>query len=224
MTVLIVDDHPSFRASARTLLESEGFDVVGEAADGGSAVEQTRALSPDVVLLDVQLPDIPEPLRGQSFAVVEAIYQGDEADGARLIAPLRELGPQIDTFATIPAVALSHLHMDPEHPVPGKGDGMLLADAPDAALDAMIAATDPQQGSALLSSELRQLGGAIARSERLDPVGFVTLAILSGLGGGLIRDTLLQHGTPVALTGPAYIPTALAGALLAFFLRVDGRV
>jgi UDP-N-acetylenolpyruvoylglucosamine reductase len=111
------------------------------------------------------LPDIPEPLRGQSFAVVEAIYQGDEAEGARLIAPLRELGPQIDTFATIPAVALSHLHMDPEHPVPGKGDGMLLDDAPDAVLDAMIAATAPEKGSALVSSELRQLGGAIARNE-----------------------------------------------------------
>jgi uncharacterized membrane protein YeiH len=66
------------------------------------------------------------------------------------------------------------------------------------------------------------LGGVIARSERLDPVGFVTLAILSGLGGGLIRDTLLQHGTPVALTNPAYIPTALAGAMIAYFLRVQG--
>lgn len=66
------------------------------------------------------------------------------------------------------------------------------------------------------------LGGVIARSERLDPVGFVTLAILSGLGGGLIRDTLLQHGTPVALTDPAYIPTAVAGAVIAYFLRVQG--
>ena len=45
------------------------------------------------------------------------------------------------------------------------------------------------------------LGGVMARSERLDPVGFGVLAILSGLGGGLIRDTLLQKGTPIALTG-----------------------
>jgi len=58
LTVLIVDDHPSFRASARAMLESEGFDVIGEAEDGASAIEAVRALAPDVVLLDVQLPDM----------------------------------------------------------------------------------------------------------------------------------------------------------------------
>jgi DNA-binding NarL/FixJ family response regulator len=56
-TALIVDDHRLFRASARMLLESEGFDVVGEAADGAEAVVETVRLRPDVVVLDVQLPD-----------------------------------------------------------------------------------------------------------------------------------------------------------------------
>ena len=56
--VLIVDDHPSFRASARVLLEAEGFDVVGEAADGASALTEAGRLQPEVVLLDVPLPDI----------------------------------------------------------------------------------------------------------------------------------------------------------------------
>jgi DNA-binding NarL/FixJ family response regulator len=55
--VLIVDDHPSFRASARAMLEAGGFDVVGEAADGVQALEAVSRLRPDVVLLDVQLPD-----------------------------------------------------------------------------------------------------------------------------------------------------------------------
>ena len=55
--VLIVDDHPSFRATARALLQAEGFDVVGEAADGASALEAAGRLRPEVVLLDVQLPD-----------------------------------------------------------------------------------------------------------------------------------------------------------------------
>jgi DNA-binding NarL/FixJ family response regulator len=58
VSVLIVDDHPSFRATARLLLESEGFDVVGESSDGASGLRDARALAPDLVLLDVQLPDI----------------------------------------------------------------------------------------------------------------------------------------------------------------------
>jgi DNA-binding NarL/FixJ family response regulator len=56
--VLIVDDHPTFRATARALLESEGFDVVGEAGDGASAIEAASRLTPDLVLLDVHLPDM----------------------------------------------------------------------------------------------------------------------------------------------------------------------
>ena len=57
-TVLIVDDHPSFRASARAILEADGFTVVGEAEDGTTALAELRRLRPDVVLLDVQLPDM----------------------------------------------------------------------------------------------------------------------------------------------------------------------
>jgi DNA-binding NarL/FixJ family response regulator len=57
-TVLIVDDHPSFRASARAVLESGEFQVVGEAADGAGALAAVRTLRPDVILLDVQLPDM----------------------------------------------------------------------------------------------------------------------------------------------------------------------
>src|SRR3954454_17461355 len=56
--VLIVDDHPSFRANARALLEAEGFEVVGEAEDGASALRAVHELSPELVLLDVQLPDL----------------------------------------------------------------------------------------------------------------------------------------------------------------------
>jgi DNA-binding NarL/FixJ family response regulator len=54
MTVLIVDDHPSFRASARTLLEAEGYEIVGEAEN----LQAVKDLQPDLVLLDVQLPDM----------------------------------------------------------------------------------------------------------------------------------------------------------------------
>jgi DNA-binding NarL/FixJ family response regulator len=57
-TVLIVDDHPSFRASARRMLEAEGYEVVGEAEDGVGALAAAATLRPDLVLLDVRLPDI----------------------------------------------------------------------------------------------------------------------------------------------------------------------
>jgi len=57
LRVLIVDDHPGFRARARALLESEGFEVVGEAGSGADGVRTARELAPDVVLLDIQLPD-----------------------------------------------------------------------------------------------------------------------------------------------------------------------
>jgi DNA-binding NarL/FixJ family response regulator len=57
-TVLIVDDHAPFRESAAALLEAEGLTVIGEAADGASALAQVARLHPDVVVLDVQLPDL----------------------------------------------------------------------------------------------------------------------------------------------------------------------
>ena len=57
-TFLIVDDHASFRAQARALLEENGYAVVGEAVDGESGIEMARALRPEAVLLDIGLPDI----------------------------------------------------------------------------------------------------------------------------------------------------------------------
>src|SRR5215208_2903784 len=68
-TVLIVDDHAAFRRSARRLLEAEGFQVVGEAADGTDALAKARELRPELVLLDVLLPDV------DGFAVAELLAQ-----------------------------------------------------------------------------------------------------------------------------------------------------
>ena len=72
VTVLIVDDHPSFRRFARGLLEAAGFLVVGDAEDGASAVAAVEDLRPDVVLLDVLLPD------ATGFEVAKVLAAGPE--------------------------------------------------------------------------------------------------------------------------------------------------
>ena len=91
-SVLIVDDHPGFRATARAVLQAEGFDIVGEAEDGASALEAARALRPEVVLLDVQLPDtdgfaVAAELTGRGDGPVVVLTSSrDAADFGRLIA------------------------------------------------------------------------------------------------------------------------------------------
>jgi DNA-binding NarL/FixJ family response regulator len=77
--VLIVDDHPSFRASARAILESDGFDVVGEADDGASALAAIDALGPDVVLLDVQLPDM------SGFDICDVVEGSEDGPGPAIV-------------------------------------------------------------------------------------------------------------------------------------------
>ena len=79
-TVLIVDDHPSFRASARAILEADGFDVIGEAEDGASAIEAVRRLSPEIVLLDVQLPDM------DGFAIASTLTANGSAPAIVMVS------------------------------------------------------------------------------------------------------------------------------------------
>jgi DNA-binding NarL/FixJ family response regulator len=79
-TVLIVDDHDDFRASASALLEAEGFAVVGEVADGMSAFSAVERLRPEVVLLDIQLPDL------DGFAVAERLAAIPDAPRVVLIS------------------------------------------------------------------------------------------------------------------------------------------
>ena len=107
-------------------------------------------------------PDLPPFLSGQSFVVVEAACQLSEDQAEHLLAPLRALGPAIDTFATSPVTALSQLHMDPPGPVPGKGDGALLRELTAESIEALVRVAGADSSSPLLSVELRHLGGALA--------------------------------------------------------------
>ena len=111
------------------------------------------------------LEEIPEPVRGRSFVMVEAAWIGDEAGGSEQLEALRELGPEMDTFAMIPPTGLGALHMDPPEPVPGAGDGMLLGDFPAEAIDAMVGTAGPGTDSPLVSIEVRHLRGAAERSD-----------------------------------------------------------
>jgi len=115
----------------------------------------------------LQLPpleEIPEPVRGKSFAIVEVIHCGDPAEADRVLEPLRGLGADMDTIQTMPMPELSRLHMDPEHPVPAVGDGFLLESLPSEAVDELVRVAGPGSGSPLLSVEVRQLGGALGVS------------------------------------------------------------
>jgi FAD/FMN-containing dehydrogenase len=108
------------------------------------------------------MEEVPEFVRGQDFAILEAAFLGDEADGVELTRPLRELGPVMDTFAMVPPAALSWLHMDPEDPVPYASDTLMTGDLPSSAIDDIVATVTPE--SQLLSVEVRHIGGALARS------------------------------------------------------------
>ena len=90
--VLVVDDHAVFRQATRALLEADGFDVVGEAATGQDGLRDAEALRPDLVLLDVRLPDMDgfavaerlRSLRSRPPCVVLVSSRGIEAYGARV--------------------------------------------------------------------------------------------------------------------------------------------
>jgi FAD/FMN-containing dehydrogenase len=108
------------------------------------------------------LEEIPEPFRGKSFVIVQTAYLGSERDGAELVRPLTELGPEMNTFSMVEPGALSHLAMDPEDPMPYVFSGRLVSNLSDAGVDTLIE-TAAAAGPALAMVELRGLGGALTR-------------------------------------------------------------
>ncbi|MDL9980419.1 FAD-binding oxidoreductase [Microbacterium sp. ASV49] len=108
------------------------------------------------------LPDLPPHLAGRSFVAIEAVSLFDADLTAALLAPLRALRPEIDTIHETPMTDLHLLHMDPPGPVPGLGDGMLLTTVDADDLAGIVEAVGVGSGTALLSFELRHLGGALS--------------------------------------------------------------
>ena len=108
-------------------------------------------------------PELPPFLSGRRLVVIDGAVLEDDDRAAELLAPLRALAPEMDTFARIPAAELIPVHMDPPGPVPGVSDHALIAELPDEAIEALVAVAGPDVDIPLMFAELRHLGGALAR-------------------------------------------------------------
>ncbi|GGO71904.1 FAD-binding oxidoreductase [Nocardioides deserti] len=109
------------------------------------------------------LPELPPFLSGRDLVVVDGAVLEDDDRAAELLAPLRALAPELDTFGRIPAPALLGVHMDPPGPTPAVSEHAVLDTLPDVAVDALLAAVGPGTRTGLLFAELRHLGGALGR-------------------------------------------------------------
>lgn len=97
-TILVVDDHPGFRATARRMLEGDGWTVIGEAEDGASALIAVSALRPDVVLLDIGLPDV------DGFGVAEQLASRTDGGPAIVLVSSRDRSSYGGRLAASPAL------------------------------------------------------------------------------------------------------------------------
>jgi hypothetical protein len=140
-----------------------------------------------------QAPDapwLPAEVRGRRLVVIDAVATGDPAAAAQLMAPLRALRPELDTFDDVPAAEVARLHLDPEAPTAVHATSVLLGDLPDRAVEALVTAAGPGSGSQLLFVEVRQLGGALSRPaarggalDRMDG-SFLVLGVGTDTGHG----------------------------------------
>jgi FAD/FMN-containing dehydrogenase len=110
------------------------------------------------------VPDVPEPLRNTPLLTIDGACIGSREEGEAAFAPLLEIGePMMSTFDQVPPAALCRIHMDPEQPVPGLGHHRVLRELPDEAIEVFASMSGPDSGTPLLLTEIRQLGGALAR-------------------------------------------------------------
>jgi FAD/FMN-containing dehydrogenase len=140
------------------------------------------------------LPEIPEVVRGRRLLIIDGAILAGEERAAEILAALRALEPEIDTFGPVPPIALSYVHMDPEEPMPTRGDGGLLSELPAEAVDAYLAVAGPGSGSTLMMAEIRHMGGALATA----PAGAGAAATIGGeyllFAGGLAADPEMARG------------------------------
>jgi hypothetical protein len=134
------------------------------------------------------IPDVPAFARGRSFAVVMAAHLGGEEEGRALLAPLRDLGPERDTFALVPPVVLGDLAMDPLDPVPFRMTHRLVDRLP---VDELLESIGP--GPTVTILQLRHMGGALAR----EAPGAGARASLPGEVCAMALGVVMGDDTPV---------------------------
>jgi FAD/FMN-containing dehydrogenase len=134
------------------------------------------------------LPWLPADVRGRKLVIIDAVVLAASEAAAQVLAPLRALRPEIDTFDESPAASIVHLQLDPVAPTAVYANSVLLEALPERAVEALVATAGEESGSELLFVELRQLQGAVSRPahragalERMD--GSV-LALCVGLDQG----------------------------------------
>ncbi|WP_285782488.1 FAD-binding protein [Microbispora sp. NBRC 16548] len=130
------------------------------------AKEQPDEMSSSATLLRFpDAPQLPEDFRGRSFVQVRVVYTGDEEQGARLVEPLRALGPEKDTCGAMPYTQITEIYQDPKNPVMVHLRSALLRELDDEAVEELVSLIDPSTpGGPFPGIELRHLGGALNRA------------------------------------------------------------
>lgn len=174
--------------------------------------EWTRTLPDEVtslcrILQVPPLPDVPEPIRGRQFVIVEAAILGDDS----VLAPLRALEPELDMVAPIPPAALIEIHNDPKQPMPGIADHRVVAGISPEAIRALVEVAGPGSGSPLVAVELRHLGG------QLPVEGFSLFAI----GVPMDAESAMAIDTHLARVMAATAPYDAGRSLLNFADRPE---
>ena len=145
-------------------------------------------------------PAMPEALRGQSFTLVWAVHLGSEEEGRRLMTPIRELAPVMDTFAMVPPAELGDLAMDPRDPLPFRSSHDLLDDVTPEGIDALIDTIGPGSDAAITMVQLRHLGGALARESASAGARATLPGTICLFSLGLVLDEDMGRATDTTLS------------------------
>ena len=154
------------------------------------------------------LPELPPFLRGRSVVVIDGAVLASDDKADRMLAELRALQPEVDTFLRMPAPALTRLHMDPEGSSSGVSSAAMLRELPETGIDAFLGAIGDRSTTSLMIGELRQLGGALSRP--VDGGGAVShfdgQFLAFGCGMVMSPEMALQVGADAAAFARALAP------------------